>query len=140
KHVAAALLAVAARRRNARAAGFDDYALFWLRAVEAALADPDTYPPEIKDRLLYLLDTRRYHTGAARLVVTPMRTRLLKDGSYGKASAYHGNPYSGARFLRPVDLRLLRELEWQEAWMYGSEQPAWGSLLPELLATGRCHW
>src|SRR5690606_2741727 len=63
KHVAAALLAVAGRQGNARAGAVDEHAQRWLNGVEAALADADAYPPEVRDRLLYLLDTRRDRTG-----------------------------------------------------------------------------
>lgn len=140
KHVAAALLAVVGRQENTRADAVDEHAQRWLNSVDAALTDPDAYPPEVRDRLLYLLDTRRDHTGVAQFVVTPMRVRLLKDGRYGAASAYRANPYGVARFVRPVDLRLLRELEWLQDSPYSGEQHAWGQLLPAVLATGRCHW
>jgi superfamily II DNA or RNA helicase len=75
------------------------------------------------------------------LTLTLFKTRLLKAGGYGRATPYQPSPYSLAGFLRPIDLRLLRQLDWGAALYHAESALAWGrALLPDLLGTGRCFW
>jgi superfamily II DNA or RNA helicase len=139
KHVAAALLEAAADNRP-RAAEDSPQLQHWLQTIESALTDPNEYPAEIKERLLYILDLRRYHTGVTQLLVKPMKTRLLKTGGYGASRAY--NSFGTAKFLRPVDVRLLNRLNHQSQYSLDLrlEGDEGARLLEEMLATGRCHW
>jgi len=115
-------------------------------------SDSEEYPPEIRQRLIYLLDVKRYARAAARLVVSPVSTRLLKDEtfsvsvqSYNPAAALQPMP---AKFLRPPDRAILRNLELlsrggaystglRDGSLAGEEGVA---ILEAIIATGRARW
>jgi superfamily II DNA or RNA helicase len=138
KHVAAALLA--ARAAAPAAQQPDPLLRSWLTELDEARAEPHAYPPQVRDRLLYLLALREYPTGVSALTAAPHKARLLKGGSYGSATPYRAGSGSSARFVRPADQAILRQL----AVFAGYDQQLkgdWGAkLLEELLHTGRCHW
>ncbi|MBA3325400.1 MAG: SWIM zinc finger family protein, partial [Rhodobacteraceae bacterium] len=127
----------------------------WLARVrqadepEAAPADgdPDAYPATVRDRLLYVVELDR---SSGRLVATPMKATLRKDGTLGKTMrrydtgrlSWEGTP----AFIRPIDLRILY---WIEALgLRGSpynnrvppERGAILSLLGVIAETGRGYW
>lgn len=87
----------------------------WLEDLEAARSSAsDDFPPNIADRLVYVLTTRERQNGSHVATIATLRTRRLKDGSlspraqpYSPSSVLGGG---GARFLRPADRALLRRL------------------------------
>lgn len=87
----------------------------WLEdLVQATTSASDAYPPEIAERLVYVLVANRRASGNHVALLRPMRTRRLKDGSFSpQAQSYDpGNVVGGkgARFLRPSDHAILRRL------------------------------
>lgn len=146
KHVAATLVAFSAQQQEARAGGITPQAQSWVQLITESALDSNSYPDELRDRLLYVLGLRNHPTtGIKQLTLNLQRARLLKDGSYGQARTYQPNPYNLAQFLRPIDLQLLQIIGWGEALATLDSQTLspelWGhTLLPMLLETGRCHW
>jgi len=126
---------------------------FWVdELARLDETDGEEYPAEIRQRLVYLLDIQRPTRAAARLVVSPVSTRLLKDESFSITSQSY-NPAAAlqpmpAKFLRPSDRAILRRLEilsrnatydsaFHERTLSGEE----GVLLLEaIMATGRARW
>jgi len=130
KHVAAALLAlvddpgVASRTQLdlSSAAGvapppaLSPEISFWLQRLEKARhSDGEEYPPDIRQRLFYILRrTEAVRGGIPTLAVEAVSVRLRKDGtSSGKTSRF--NPESArqpfpAAFLRPSDRWILTQL------------------------------
>lgn len=138
KHIAATLVAAASLAEAPDPDRPDPLVQRWLEALDEARTDPEAYPAEIKDRLLYVLSLREYPTGARALVVEPVRTRLLKNGGYGAVSPHRTG--SSARFLRPSDHTILRQLAALSGYDYQLKGD-WGvQLLRQMLVTGRCHW
>ncbi len=157
KHVAALLLQVLANQDAA-----NDYSpnpvseavAAWMGEVElAARAGADEYPPEIKQRLFYLLSIMQDQNGASRFRVSLLSTQLLKDGSFSAPQTRDydpATPFNGAtraKFLRPADLPILSGLHHfgTQIGYNGREgrilRGAEGAdLLSRVLATGRCRW
>jgi len=102
----------------------------WLRRLDSAL----TAVPAAEERVIYLLglDT------PGQVLVQPLRQRRRKDGTWSKPLGAPTETNAASLPLR--DRMLLRQL-WAQG--YGREivlEPEWGAtLLPELLATERCH-
>ena len=123
----------------------------WLDDLEAATAGEgeDDYPAEIKQRLIYVLDAGTH--GAARASISPLTTTLLKAGGFGGSPKFYSPnniyTYQPAKYLRPVDMEILRELAWlarQNAGALGNRialpgQPSSARLLCKILDTGRCR-
>ncbi|GAB6053113.1 hypothetical protein JCM17960_19330 [Magnetospira thiophila] len=157
KHVAAVLLeglTQPAGRTLApeRAANFDPGIGDWLRQLEAAAnpAPGNDYPPDIAQRLIYLLRAERAVIGSLRARLQIVSVRLLKGGGFG------GNPTNFdagtiwnrqlAKYLRPIDIEILKQIsrsrmgETSQGRGYDllGEDAAW--VLERVLATGRCRW
>ncbi len=139
-----------AARRETPALGADLAA--WLDEVTAASAsEGEAYPPEIRQRLIYVLELRRpAPRGTPRLVVRPLSVRLLKDGTfsdrvtpYRPVQAVQGTP---ARFLRRSDHAILAGLDGiARRVYYGTDAIALAGeegarVLDAILATGRARW
>ena len=93
-----------------------DAAKNWLAGIESAARYTDDYPPDVRNRLFYLLTVRRDWGGVPRFRVAPMATQLRKDGqpSPAQTRAYDpATPFnsSRAKFLRPADLVILSFLQ-----------------------------
>ena len=126
----------------------------WLDDLESAAAGEgeDDYPADVKHRLIYVLDVETASTGgAARATISPMTATLLKAGGFGASPKFY-NPnniynYQPAKYLRPVDMEILRELAWlarQNAGSLGHSialpgEPSSAKLLCKILDTGRCR-
>ena len=180
KHVVAVLLEVLHQRDNKSdrigttetqhsplpghtAAPCDDRLLQWLEQVQQAASgreaaqDPNAYPDHIHERLIYVLapDDRKEDLSPASIRFLVAR-RLLKGGysktvrRYNPENALRDTP---ARFLRPVDLDILRQLYWEvkdrdeHGHFWRAEEdydlsrlPGGASLLEKILGTGRCHF
>ena len=93
--------------------------LGWLADLESAAADEeeDDYPADIKNRLIYVLEAQTASKASAgRATISPMTATLLKAGGFGASPKFY-NPnniyaYQPAKYLRPVDMEILRELAW----------------------------
>lgn len=124
----------------------------WLQALDEAFAPAPTndYPPEIRQRLIYVLQLSGDGRSQPSLAVVPLSVRLLKDGGFSpNPSRYRAeNVMSGqpAKFLRPNDRDILQRLcRDRIASLAGDgvhrlQGEAGRSLLDRILATGRCHW
>ncbi len=129
----------------------------WLDNVEAAgktsSRNEGAYPPEVKQRLIYVLSAAAASEGkCATTILRPMVANLLKSGKLG-ASPKPFDPSNVfgrqlGRYLRPVDHQILSELTWMMhrlgrsggagVALVGDRQAA--RLLSTVLATGRCHY
>ena len=162
KHLAAALFAVKAERpKRQRALPLGQAAPTALSASLSSWVDQlarldesssEDYPPDIRQRLIYVLDRRPVSSGAPRLLVAPKSVRLLKDGSfstnvnsYSPAKVLQSNP---AKFLRPSDRSILLRLERLAGTLfpgYGYSDRALGGeeggeILEAIAETGRARW
>ena len=67
-------------------------------------------PPDVKHRLIYVLNVETAPTGgAARATISPVTATLLKAGGFGASPKFY-NPnniynYQPAKYLRPLNLR-----------------------------------
>lgn len=146
KHVVAALLLW---RREALVAdtGVLPTALGdWLARLERDLHRAgEVYPPEARQRLIYLLAAEE----RGRLAIRPMAVRLDKNGAAtGAPTGYDAQSArlpSPAKFLRAADVSILREISFKRSFndsgftyvLDGTED---ASLLNQLLETGRAYW
>ena len=157
KHVAALLLqALAMREAVANPSPekpVSDAVTQWLTDMEQAdRTDGDEYPPEIRQRLIYLLTVTPDWSGIPRFRVAPMAVQLLKDGSFSTSQIRPYDPAmpfnsAPAKFLRPVDLAILKILHLSGMRHGGSGKDGRGlkdeegaELLARALPTGRCRW
>jgi hypothetical protein len=154
KHVAAVLLELARRQPTLLelppppSIALDPPVAGWLKDLSRAVAPASEYPPEIVQRLFYVL-TERPIGGAQRVVVDLLSVRKLKNGGYGKPSRFKLSSIQNdnlPKYILPVDARLVRSLAKNLGQAYypdatfrleGSEA---SRLLREMLATGRCVW
>ena len=156
KHVAAVLFAVLAEAESPADQPASpepipvDGWLSRIREVATPLPSGDStaerYPPTVRRRLLYILSVPE-RQGRPILQLELLSAYLLKNGSFGNASAY--NPASAiqgrpAAHVLPSDQAILRRLHasaqarnapWQH--LSGEDAP---ELLRAILATGRCRW
>lgn len=111
--------------------------------------ETDEYPPDIRQRLVYLLDLQAKPLGVPYLVVQPMSTRLLKDGGYSTAASHYalgGGPQRNhALFVRPTDRAILNEIQHlpRVAAVYPGaalSTEAGAAVLRKIIATGRARW
>ncbi|MGI9493485.1 MAG: SNF2-related protein [Geminicoccaceae bacterium] len=124
----------------------------WLSELDVASAPEasNDYPPEIRQRLIYVLDPGKPWQAPPRLSLSLYSVRLLKDGRFGAApsgySASNAFNQPTAKFLRPIDLEILQELGRQRMLNHGIggdyrlEGEAGARLLGPILETGRCRW
>jgi superfamily II DNA or RNA helicase len=154
KHVAALLLEFLDQKKPIAvppANPVSDAVVNWLAGIESAARSADDYPPEIRNRLIYLLTVKRDWGGISRFRIAPTVIQLRKDGqpSPSQSRAYDpGTPFNGARakFLRPADLAILSLLQ-----HFGTRHGGTGTdgrgligaegadILSRILATGRCR-
>ena len=156
KHVGAVLLTAlerppAARRPDDGVAGMAPELAAWLDEIEAASAPAPSndYPPEIRQRMIYVLDLGKPWQMPPRLSLSLYSVRLLKDGRFGaNPSSYTAsNAFNqpAAKFLRPIDLSILQELCRQRTLNHGIggdhrlEGETGVQLLEQILETGRCR-
>ena len=158
KHVVAALVATIARNSLRQEApklhGAQETLPPNLAAWIDTLAQLDrneseVYPPEVRQRLVYVLGLARQPSQAAYLVVQPQAVHLRKDDSlsdrarpYNPSSIFQANI---AKFVRPSDRAILKSLN-QMRYAHGAVRglPLSGeegaSVLKAILATGRARW
>lgn len=147
KHVAAAVMQWRSLGTEAVAAALPPQVEAWLERVESvAKRVGESYPPELRQRLLYVL---RQDPERQALFVSPVSVRLDKAGGvsgagkvYDAANARSGAP---AKFLRASDLDILNRIAlWR---IYGLGQDGYAlkgnegaSVLGAIVATGRAVW
>ena len=120
----------------------------WLSDLDRALQlSADTYPPTVRQRLIYVLSIVESGGGPAQLALQQMSVRLRKDDSFGAATATDmrvaasGTP---PKYLREEDLRILALLSAAGGY-HGNRLltllgASGGEVLSRVLETGRCHW
>ena len=112
----------------------------------------DDYPADVKHHLIYVLDVETTSTGgAARATISPVTATLLKAGGFGASPKFYNSNniynYQPAKYLRPVDMEILRELAWlarQNAGSLGhcvalTSEPSSAKLLCKILDTRQCR-
>ncbi len=119
----------------------------WLRRVEEAAQPKNEYPPEITQRLLYVLRPGGSDT-AERATLALFSAKLLKDGGWSKPvilrrQLLHTRQFG--RFMRPVDIELfdslatsLPNLE-EDLAIFLLKHSVGARILGEALQTGRCR-
>jgi len=124
----------------------------WLDELEAAsLPEPtNDYPAEIRQRLIYVLNTESTWQTCPPLSLQLYSVRLLKNDNYSsRPSSYTASNafnHPPAKFLRPNDLMILQDLCRHRALSHAIggghrlEGEVGARLLEQALATGRCHW
>jgi superfamily II DNA or RNA helicase len=157
KHVAALLLQALAdgERAGGESAGpVSEDVTDWLAEFErTAQIGEDEYPPDIRQRLFYLLSVVPDQKSVPRVRVSPLATQLLRDGSFSKSQTRDydpATPFNGAtraKFLRAADLPILSGLHHFGLRIgYNARDgrvlrgPEGADLLARILATGRCRW
>lgn len=166
KHVVAVLLKVIAdqdaaspptRRATQRALKRDEQPSESLTAELAAwisdlasvsTRDSEEYPTGVNQRLIYVLDIARRPSGIGRLAVKPMSARLLKDGRFADRTTpfdpSNANPRNPAKFIRPSDNAILRDLAGMPRSYIDAAITLTGEsgakALSQMLATGRARW
>jgi hypothetical protein len=127
----------------------------WLGDVDEAAkgqSSGNDYPPEIKQRLIYVIEIEPARNGfPARSRLKPMVSTLGKGGELGpNAKVYAPSNifnYQPAKHLRPIDHEILSELDFlmrRTGSVGNSELPLTGHpqlprLLAKILGTGRCR-
>lgn len=122
----------------------------WIDSlVRIEKTESEDYPPDIRQRLVYVLETEPFEAGPARLLVKPISVRLLKNNTFSDRTARfspssisHGN---GARFLRPSDREILRRFLYaHRLFTVGSAtclaEEEGVATLEAIIATGRARW
>ena len=156
KHVAAALFAARRERGDVPPAALPPAPAFapaptgpvlppevadWLRQLAAiGEADPEAYPADIRQRVIYVVAPLARLVGPASLKVAAFSVTLRKDGSYGTGKGVQAQAGT-ARYLRPSDRAILRRtdlLRYAPEGMLGDADPP--DLLRRIIATGRGRW
>ena len=116
----------------------------WLSELEAAQqSDEEEYPPGIRQRLLYVLDTTAQPGSMAVLAIQPVSVQLRKTGEMG-AGQSNVRPEvvrnaAPPRYLRQSDRIILRRLS-RKGGYAGDEDEDPQDTLRRIIATGRAHW
>lgn len=115
----------------------------WMEQLDNAAplgADPDAYPPTVKERIAYLVE----RTSDGRIHVEPVKTRLLKNGQLSSSHRrYDGgtNSYGvPAQFIRPIDQRILPLLAYRGFGTTHMSGSSGARLWSDILSTGRAFW
>ena len=151
-HVAALLIEGLARPET-RIGGdvLEPDVLGWIGALEESVQGDsgEEYPANVRHRLIYVL---RVGTGAGGRVEARVRlkmVRIRKNGSFGSRRDYDVLMFERGptpKFLRPVDIRILKRLAGVGARYVapGSGHPLQDEegheLLELILQSGRCRW
>jgi superfamily II DNA or RNA helicase len=114
----------------------------WLADFDQDDEEPtEDYPPSIRTRIYYVLNTEVGAAGVPRLLIDTMSVSLRKDDIVGTIKRYAPHQIqTPARYLRPSDLVILSRLARRSN--YGApqadEDPA--DTLRRILATQRARW
>ena len=118
----------------------DSDSLEELERLEARVIPPQDYPPEVRQRLIYVLELDPDDTTTVRLATRCVRATdggtYADDRRYEPAWAQRGTP---PRFLLQVDREILVELCRPKEPSLALRGAFGERLLRAILATGRCH-
>jgi superfamily II DNA or RNA helicase len=122
----------------------------WIDSlVRIEKTESEAYPPDIHQRLLYVLSTERSSAGVPRLLAQPVSVRLRKDNSFSEHTARFDvssiAQRNTAKFLRPSDRQILRRLyHMPRSFEMHSVMPVTDeegiAALEAMIATGRARW
>ena len=111
--------------------------------------ETEDYPPEIRHRLIYVLDLEQRTAGTPHLIVFPTSVRLLKDDRFSDRTApfspQASHQQNVAKFLRPSDRDILKRLY---SMQYAAHVPTGTALVGEdgvaaleaMIETDRARW
>ncbi len=140
-HVAAVMLQLTEHRpRSDELKELQQELRYWLDRLKTVEASADRKAPA--DCLLYLLDLETRFSGRF-LSLCTVKARRLRHGGYGSQSPFTQGSRSSARFLRPSDQLILRQLEAcdsNQPGCYELHGAPGAALLQHLLDSGRCFW
>jgi len=157
KHVVAILLEGLSRPEGrdlspGRSFGVDPALGVWLREMEEATqkTSGNDFSPDIRQRLIYVLQSKTTVTGSVTAQVQLYSVRLLKDGRFStKPTGYNAENIWNrprAKFLRPTDVSILKRISQSESLssglgeQYELSREDGSAVLDHILETGRCHW
>jgi superfamily II DNA or RNA helicase len=114
----------------------------WLQSLDQATEpQSEDFPPTVRQRLFYVLDSVPDHRGGM-LRIESWTATLRKDGTPGPARRHPlHQANSTARYLRPSDRRILRRLARLGHGginLEADDDPP--ELLRRIIATGRARW
>ncbi len=114
----------------------------WLSDLQSGIDDAsEDYPPEVRNRLFYVINRDTAKPGVPPLLVQPYSVTIRKSGSVGNARQFPlHQAQSGVRYLRPSDRLILNRLGRQTTNNYNrnvDDDPA--DTLHRVLATGRAR-
>lgn len=107
----------------------------------------DDYPPDVAQRLLYVIEPHALGGEAPRLALRPTSVRLLKTGAFSdNASTFEPTTILNkqpAKFLRRSDIAILRAIALARLSGMGRtrlDEPDGAPILADILKTGRARW
>ncbi|MGQ0619761.1 MAG: DEAD/DEAH box helicase [Panacagrimonas sp.] len=116
----------------------------WRDALKSAVEPGRSAapPPDVPERLLYLLSPDPDVPVPRGVQVQPVVARALKGGGFSTPKPLNNGPESQARYVTDGDRRLLSLMRAQQSPGAGFRvEQDWGvELLRKLLDSGRCHW
>lgn len=114
----------------------------WLEKLSEVERGND-YPPQINQRLLYVLQPETRTPRMPQVVVSTLSVRVLKDGSLSgnttRSNFSNFNPESAPKYYRDNDVAIASQLA-RLANGYGEMIVRRAGLLREIVATGRAYW
>jgi superfamily II DNA or RNA helicase len=117
----------------------------WLEQVTKA-PRRDDYPPDVRQRLIYILEPKALGAEMPHPTVAVRSVRLLKDDTFAKdVSRHQGLGFDRDRapkFYRESDLDILSRLQKERAGSWHADVYAVQSsdLIERAVATGRAFW
>jgi superfamily II DNA or RNA helicase len=117
----------------------------WLEQVTRVPRGED-YPPEIRQRLIYILQPMAVGTQMPRAAVTLHSVRLLKEGglaeSLSRVALSNSLSEQAPKFYRDSDLDILSLLRRESGgYLYSGIVPVPScALIEKIVATGRAYW
>ena len=120
----------------------------WLVAVSDAAQPKNSYPDDMSQRLVYLLDVERGTDGTTP-ILRVASAKVSRSGEWSETVPYRIATLSGsqfAKYIRPFDVRVLRSLEQGFTKLdasFASYRLSGGDvrgLFNELTVSGRLFW
>jgi len=114
----------------------------WLEQV-AQTTHGESYPPEINQRLLYLVTAYTPPNSAPHLAVDVLAARLLKTGEFSDSttrpvlSGYYGGNWP--RYFRFSDIQICQALQAARNSSFSYNVKSF-SILKSIVETGRAYW
>ncbi|MGE4048371.1 MAG: SNF2-related protein [Acetobacteraceae bacterium] len=114
----------------------------WLSDLQSGVDDDsEEYPPNVRNRLHYVLSRDESQQGTPSLVVQPYSITLRKNGGFSNVRQFPPHQIaSGTRFLRPSDRLILPRLARRTTAYTRTAEEDPNDTLRRVLATGRARW